>query len=64
MILASCSGEGDTQACAVRDRCLRHRLHVTGSEREMQARPVGQWGCRYFLSSDSREDMVWLAAAE
>ncbi|HEV7370463.1 hypothetical protein [Arenibaculum sp.] len=62
MILASCSGAGEAQVCAVRDTCVRHRLHGSGAEREMQARPFGHWGCRYFLAIGNEEDERWLAA--
>jgi hypothetical protein len=62
MILASCSGAGETQVCAVRETCVRHHLHRSGTEREMQARPLGPWGCRYFLAVGDTEDGRWLAA--
>jgi hypothetical protein len=73
MKLASCSGQGKTQICTVRATCLRNHIHGRrvhgrhihdqGGERpEMEARPVGRWGCRYYLSADSAEDRAWLAA--
>lgn len=68
MKFASCSGQGKTQVCTVRATCLRHQIHGRrgrgrdGERPEMEARPFGRWGCRYYLSTDSKEDRAWLAA--
>lgn len=62
MKLASCSGQGRTQACMVRKACLRNWLHDRrgapgrGDRPVMEARPFGRWGCLYYLSTDEARE--------